>query len=92
MKNTLTDLNNALFEQLERLNDEELAGEKLEGEIDRSKAMTDVADKIIANATLQLEGAQFVASQGGRNNKIGRVMGLVAAGDGPVSSEGGQTR
>jgi hypothetical protein len=92
VKNTLNDLNNALFEQLERLNDEDLSPEKLEGEIGRSKAMTDVADKIIANATLQLEGAQFVASQGGRNNRVARVMGLVAAGDAAVSNEGGEQR
>lgn len=92
MKNTLTDQNNALFEQLERLNDEDLAGDKLGGEISRSKAMTDVADKIIANATLQLEGAQFVASQGDRKHKITRVMGLVAAGDGAVSNNGDEPR
>lgn len=47
MKNSLTDLNNHLFAQLERLNDEDLDGEALEKEIARSKAIGDMAGKII---------------------------------------------
>lgn len=39
MKNKLVDLNNHLFEQLERLNDDELTDADLEKEIKRSKAM-----------------------------------------------------
>ncbi|SHI03061.1 hypothetical protein [Virgibacillus chiguensis] len=55
MKNTLGDLNNHLFAQLERLSDEEINGEKLEEEINRAKAVTSVASKIIDNGSLVLE-------------------------------------
>ena len=54
MKNKLTDLNNHLFEQLERLNDEDLAGEQLTSEIERSAAIVRVSEQIVANASLVL--------------------------------------
>ena len=53
-RNKLTDLNNHLFEQLERLNDEELKGEDLDKEIHRSKAVCSVAQTIINNGALIL--------------------------------------
>lgn len=55
MQNKLTDLNNHLFAQLERLNDENLAPEDMEKEIQRAKAITGVASQIIANGTLVLK-------------------------------------
>lgn len=60
MKNTLGDLNNHLFSQLERLSDEELAGEKLAEEISRARAVTSVASQIIANGALVLEAKKLV--------------------------------
>ena len=55
MKNKLTDLNNHLFAQMERLSEEGLKGDKLTEEIARAKAVTDVAKNIIENGTLILE-------------------------------------
>lgn len=55
MKNTLGDLNNHLFAQIERLSDEELTGDKLLEEIDRAKAITGVANQIILNGHLVLK-------------------------------------
>lgn len=60
MRNTLGDLNNHLFAQLERLNDEDLTGDELEDEINRAKAVTSVASQIIANGNLVL-GAMRLA-------------------------------
>ena len=52
MKNTLLDLNNHLFEQLERLNDEEITDEKLDQELKRAEGMTRIAAQIIQNGEL----------------------------------------
>lgn len=59
MRNTLVDLNNHLFEQLERLNDEELTDEQLEKEIKRTDAMKDIATQIIANANIVLKATEL---------------------------------
>lgn len=59
MRNTLGDLNNHLFEQLERLNNNELKSEELKEEISRAKAISDVAAKIIENGRLVLEAQKF---------------------------------
>jgi len=58
-KNTLSDLNNHLFAQIERLGDEDLTQKELSKEIERAKAINGVAKNIIDNAKTALEGAQF---------------------------------
>lgn len=67
MKNTLGDLNNHLFAQLERLGDEELEGEKLQEEIGRAKSITSIASQIISNGNLVLEAEKFKADTLGRS-------------------------
>lgn len=58
-RNKLTDLNNHLFEQLERLNDDDLTGDELKSEIERSKAVSNIAGKIIENASIGLEAEKL---------------------------------
>lgn len=68
MKNTLVDLNNHLFEQLERLNDEDLRGEDLKDEIIRVKSITDIASKIIDNANTVLAVKKMQVETLGKSN------------------------
>ncbi|MEK5162043.1 hypothetical protein NYE69_06830 [Paenibacillus sp. FSL R5-0527] len=74
MRNTLGDLNNHLFAQLERLSDEELAGDKLADEINRAKAVTSVASQIIANGTLVLESIKLADDRMNANTTIPQML------------------
>lgn len=60
MKNKLIDLNNHLFEQMERLNDDDLTEDQMMIEVHRTKAMTRVAQSIIQNGTLLLNAKKYV--------------------------------
>lgn len=69
IKNKITDLNDHLFAELERLGDEDLKDEALTTEIGRAKAISDVAAKIIDNAKLALDATKFQVEFGGVNRK-----------------------
>jgi len=64
MKNKLTDLNNYLFECIERLNDDELTEEELEKEIKKSETIQKVAKTIIDNASVALQAQKHFDEYG----------------------------
>lgn len=64
MKNKLSDLNNHLFAQLERLSDEALTAEQIGQEVERAQAIVSVSDQIIGTAALQFKAAELVARHG----------------------------
>nr|DAW33000.1 MAG TPA: hypothetical protein [Caudoviricetes sp.] len=68
MKNTLWDLNNALFEQIERLQDDTLSEEGLEREIKRTDAVTKIAKNIIDNGVLALSVKKHLDEYGTGDN------------------------
>lgn len=68
MKNTLTDLNNYLFEQLEKIADADLKGEELEKEIKRGEAVTKIAKTIIENGALALSAKKYFDDYGNGND------------------------
>lgn len=55
MKNNLSDLNDYLFEQIERINDDEVQGEELENVIKKAEVIANISEKIIKNAELQFK-------------------------------------
>lgn len=66
VKNKLTDLNNHLFAQLERLSDEELTPEQIESEVKRADAIVSIADSIVRGADMTLRACKLVADHGDR--------------------------
>lgn len=66
MKNKLSDLNDHLFAQLERLSEEGLTAEQIEQETKRTEALVSVSEQIIRNADLTFKASTFVAQHGDR--------------------------
>ena len=76
MKNKLSDLNNHLFAELERLGDEDLVGEELAAEVERAKSIADISSQIVASASITLKAAQLQAQFSGENIGLNGVLQL----------------
>lgn len=76
MKNTLTDLNNYLFESIERLLDDDLTDEQLEKEIKRSETVQKVAKTIIDNGSLALQAQKYLSEYGIEGNIEMSLLGI----------------
>ena len=73
-RNTLNDLNNHLFEQLERLNDEDLSDELLELEIKRSRAICNVAKTITDTANTVIAGQKLICEYGMKGTTVQNLL------------------
>lgn len=73
IKNKLSDLNNHLFEELERLNNEELTGEALQEERERAKSMASIAQTIINNGELALKAVKHYDEYGNKD-KVPEIL------------------
>lgn len=64
MKNKLLNLNDHLFETLERLNDEDLKGDDLVAEMERAKSIAGIAQTIINNGELMFKAQKHYNEYG----------------------------
>ncbi|MCD8025069.1 MAG: hypothetical protein LUE64_05995 [Candidatus Gastranaerophilales bacterium] len=77
MNNTLMSLNNYLFEQLERLNDDSLTDEQLERQIKIAETVNKTADNIIKNNETVLKAVNIASEYGYIvPNNIRNVLGI----------------
>ena len=77
MKNNLSDVNNYLFEQLERLNDDETleSEDNFKKEIQRAKAVSTICSTIVANANLILSAKKYADELGINENEVLQLKG-----------------
>ena len=73
-RNTLGDLNNFLFAQLERLDNPDLEGDELLKEIARSKAISKISKNVIENANVVLQAQKHMAEYRGTDETIPRIL------------------
>lgn len=79
MKNKLSDLNNHLFAQLERLSEEDLTAEQIEQEVKRTDAIVGVSEQIVRNVDLQLKAVTILANHGDRFKPMLPMLGSSSA-------------
>jgi hypothetical protein len=75
--NTLQALREMLFSQLEAITNPDLEGEKLDEEIERTKAVSNISGRIIDSAELELQALKFAdtAADFGRSVDVKQITG-----------------
>lgn len=79
--NRLEDLNDMLFNQLVRLDKDDISEEELKKEVERSKAMNSVARAIVDNARVVLDATRFMDGRIDANSKLPHMIGVDAPHD-----------
>lgn len=76
MKNNLADLNNHLFTQLETLLDDDLLRDekKLDLEIKRSKAITQISTQILKTASVQVNALKVAGEHNFLNKELPALL------------------
>tara|TARA_R110002020_G_scaffold318905_10_gene534574 strand:- start:4897 stop:5145 length:249 start_codon:yes stop_codon:yes gene_type:complete len=80
-KNKLSDLNDHLFAQLERLNDETIKYEEMEMEIKKAKAVAGIAKEIVNTSKIALQACQMVADGKMDSSKMPENFGVKQIGN-----------
>lgn len=73
--NNLQDLNDMFFNQMVRLDGDNIDSKKLEKEIERAKAMNSIASTIVNNARVVLDACKFSDTRENYNAKLPRMLG-----------------
>lgn len=81
MKQSLSDLNSYLFDQLESLSNGDLNAEELESEIKRGKSITEVAKVVVENAKVVLDATKHADEYYGTNSKNSMPQLLIGKND-----------
>jgi len=79
-KDKLKDLNQILFCELERLNDEDLSGKELAEEVSRAKAIAAVSGKVLDIAKTTINAMKLVSSGNYSANSLPETFGITSGG------------
>lgn len=76
MSRNISDLNELLFRQLDRLDNIDATGDQLQEEIERTKAISGVAKDIANNAKLQMQHHHMLIEYGKAPSQAPEILGI----------------
>lgn len=75
-QNSLLDLNDILFKQLEKINDENLTEDEFKKEAETSKIVVNISQTIINNSKLLLEANKHMKKEMNNSSNVAIVLGI----------------